>query len=190
MDNQIDTFDEVLMKNDYNHYDDEESKIRNKSVVIPRSSILLKNKKNMQKRNQEIKPSDSFIKNYSVSPSKIVFAPKRVQRGKGSNNRDYEIEDSLRLDISKEPFRNLNKAKINLKANNIFQNNDTSNTNINDKIKKNKIKFVRNKIAPFKFIKNKRKTDDSEEISSIKSKFSCFFIHGIFELGFVECYDP
>ena len=71
MDNQIDTFDEVLMKNDYNHYDDEESKIRNKSVVIPRSSILLKNKKNMQKRNQEIKQSDSFIKNYSVSPSKI-----------------------------------------------------------------------------------------------------------------------
>ena len=150
MDNQIDVFDEVLIKNGYNHYD-EESKIRNKSVVIPRSSILLKNKKNMQKCNQEVKQSDSF-KNYSVSPSKIVFAPQRIQRGKGSNNREYDVDDTLRLDISKEPLRNLNKAKISLKTNNIFQNNDNSSNNINDRIKKNKIKFVRNKIAPFKFI--------------------------------------
>jgi len=157
------------MKDEYkSHYEDEENKQRNKSVVIPRSSILLKNKKNIQKRNVEIQNSKS-LKNYSVSPSNIVFAPKRGQRGT-ENNPEYYNEEKIIPNIKNVPFKNLNRAKINFKNSNTFQNSDGSNQNISDSIKKSKIKFVRNKIAPFKFIKNKRKTDDSEDSNQLKSE--------------------
>jgi hypothetical protein len=54
-------FDKILMKDKYkSDYESEETKLRNKSVVIPRSSILLKNKKNIQKRNIDINNSKSL----------------------------------------------------------------------------------------------------------------------------------
>lgn len=165
--NDIEGFEEVLLKDQYkNQYENDEKQIRNKSVVIPRSSILLKNKKNMQKRNQDIQNSKS-LKNYSVSPSKIVFAPKRAQRGRDSNP-EYDTDEKIG-NMKNIPFRNLNRAKINFKNGSVFQANDSSNQIINDSIKKNKIKFVRNKIAPFKFIKNKKKGEESEDEGSIKS---------------------
>lgn len=143
-------FEEILMKQDHTEdYDkDEETKIRNKSVVIPRSSILLKNKKNILKRNAEAsysskeRDSDSQVKNYSVSPSKIVFIPMKSN----SNERPSEYENN-RDTIKYTSLKHFNKAKINFKSGKHLKQDDSTNS-INDSHQK--------KVGPFKFVKSKK----------------------------------
>lgn len=71
----------------------------------------------------------------------------------------------------------LSRAKISFKTNKTLVEND-SNQNINDSVDKNKIKFVRNKVVPSKFIKSKKKTtvNQSENYAS-KCKLKHLYIY-------------
>jgi hypothetical protein len=145
-------FEDIIMKQNYteNYDKDADSKIRNKSVVIPRSSILLKNKKNIQKRNLEAlytsneRDKDRQTKNYSVSPSKIVFVPKKS----ASKERQSDYS-SIKESIKYTSLKHLNKAKINFKSVKHLKNDD-SNNSVNDSHQK--------KVGPFKFVKSKKST--------------------------------
>lgn len=169
-DQAIKDFGQIMMKDDYNHhYDEDDAKFRNKSVVIPRSSILLKNKKNIQKRNAE--QTNKGFKNYSVSPSKIVFASKQHQTQKEiDDNCDHEAK--VLSNMKAAPFKNMNKGKINLKNIHLPGKDDHNNQSVNDSIKKKKIKFVKNKAIPFKFVSNKKTKDGN--IEHIGQKRKCF----------------
>jgi len=161
----INAFDQILLKEDYsNNLGQDENKIRNKSVVIPRSSVLLKNKKNIQKRNADQKKA---FKNFSVSPSKIVYASKNTNVTKdGSCEKAYKSKVQNKGDSTK----NFKKSKINFKSNKVLLR-DESNQSINDWINKSKIKLNRSKIVPFKFVKQKKTLNENHsEQYGAKSK--------------------
>lgn len=71
--------------------------------------------------------------------------------------------------MSNEKFcpKILSRAKISFKTNKTLVEND-SHQQINESVDKSKIKFVRNKIVPSKFIKSKKKTtaNQSENYAS------------------------
>lgn len=176
-DQEMHAFGQMLMNQGYDgHFDEPEDdpKIRNKSVVIPRSSILLKNKKNIQKRNAEASKIREH-KNYSVSPSKIMFASKKTDE----QNENCPSYQNLPKNMSNErlpTLKNFGRTKINLKSNKILKKDD-SNHSIHDSIQMSQVKFIRNKIVPFKFIKNKKNaaTNQSDNYGS-KSKLQIFYL--------------
>lgn len=164
-DHEIHDFDEMIMNQDYDHnFDQDENKIRNKSIVIPRSSVLLKNKKNLQKqKNQEnAKP----FKNFSVSPSKIMYVSKKSNPSKDHSDEDFS---KGRYGSELHDQKKVKKSKIHFKANKILLR-DESNPSIHEGIQKSKIKLVRNKIAPFKFVKHSKGMPEHSENYGSKSK--------------------
>ena len=166
---------EEPMPNDYNAFEksmkeqkssseyskDEESKIRNKSVVIPRSSILIKNKKNIQKLNTDSKDQERFIKNYSVSPSRLMMNSKHPNLRENEEDKD-DYKDKIKY----TSLKNYSKAKINFKSSNAL-NKDSSLSNLKQSSKKKK------RPIPFKFIKSK-KNPASEQYSNYAAKSMSF----------------
>lgn len=155
---------ESIMKNfewfnaqkDAIHQDKEDDfKNRNKSVVIPRSSILLKNKKNINKRNLEPNCLDNIRQNNSVSPPKINETSSKFSKMVHDEN-DYKSNEKKFW--GKLQFKDQNRAKFNFMPNNIVLKNEGNSINMNDNANKktNKIKLMRNKIVPFKIIKSKK----------------------------------
>jgi hypothetical protein len=164
-DNQIHDFDEMIMHQNYDHnFDQDDNRIRNKSIVIPRSSVLLKNKKNLQK--QKNQDSINAFKNFSVSPSKIVYVSK-----KSNPSKDHSEEEFWKGRYGSESHdqKKVKKSKILFKANRILLK-DESNPSIHEGIQKSKIKLVRNKIAQFKFIKHNKGMPEHSENYGYKSK--------------------
>lgn len=97
-------FERNILEQDYKEYDqEEENKLKNKSVVIPRSSILLKNKKNIRKLKANKKEKGRAMKNYSVSPSQIMFNSHFL------NSKDMEHNNESKDQIKYTSLKNYNK---------------------------------------------------------------------------------
>jgi len=132
-------------------------------VVIPRSSILLKNKKNINKLKANEKEKERAMKNYSVSPSRIMFNSKFLCSKGIKDNDKEESKDKIKY----TSLKNYNKAKINFRSSKILNKEDSMN-NLNESQKK----------GPFKFIKNKKNAIAQQfETYGAKSKISKFIIN-------------
>lgn len=164
-------FKKMLLKQTYsNNLSNEEDKIRTKSVVIPRSSIQLKNKKNLQKRNAEANNPKS-MKDNSVSPTKIVFVPK-CSNAEPENGVEFGDKGSRIVNSKHVDFKSLSRVKVNIKSNKDLVIDD-SNLSLNDNLQRNKLKLVKNKVVPFKFIKNIKNPLDQSESYVSKRKYPC-----------------
>jgi hypothetical protein len=83
--------------------------------VIPRSSILVKNKKNIKKHKVEETSNERATKNYSVSPGQIMLNSKLQLPSESCQN----IEES-KDKVKYKSLKNYNKARINFKSSKVL----------------------------------------------------------------------
>ncbi|CAI2366530.1 unnamed protein product [Moneuplotes crassus] len=125
----------IMEKHICQYTEEEESKIRNKSVVIPRSSILLKNKKNVKKCKED---KERTIKNNSVSPSRIMLNSNLKLTQAGTENEGPKDQ------IKYKSLKNYNKGRINFKSSKILTGDNSMNC-LNESLNKRTSKLVKHK---------------------------------------------